>query len=91
MPRQARVFLLFLFLGLVLHAIEFNTNQYLIKWIEELLEKNIKSINMLGCHDGIPILDLKGNMESGEYLNGLLEDEEIPEVVKDLFREPDIY
>lgn len=29
-------------------------------WARELVEKNIRVVNMLGCHDGIPMLDLKG-------------------------------
>lgn len=24
------------------------------------MEKGIRTVNMLGCHDGIPMLDLKG-------------------------------
>jgi sucrose phosphorylase len=34
-----------------------------------------KTVNMLGCHDGIPVLDLKG--KDGVYNQGLLEDDEI--------------
>jgi len=32
---------------------------------------------MLGCHDGIPVLDLKGKEVNGQYNKGLLEDNEI--------------
>jgi sucrose phosphorylase len=32
---------------------------------------------MLGCHDGIPVLDLKGKLVNGVYNKGLLEDSEI--------------
>lgn len=46
--------------GLIIDAFERNTNEYLIKWIRDLQEKNIRVVNMLGCHDGIPLLDLKG-------------------------------
>lgn len=46
--------------GLIIDAFERNTNKYLLHWINELIEKEIHVVNMLGCHDGIPLLDLKG-------------------------------
>jgi len=46
--------------GLIIDAFERNTNEVLIRWINDIQEKNIKVVNMLGCHDGIPLLDLKG-------------------------------
>jgi sucrose phosphorylase len=46
--------------GLIIDAFERNTNEYLIKWIKDMQEKGIRVVNMLGCHDGIPLLDLKG-------------------------------
>ena len=46
--------------GLILDALESHQGAYLIQWAEELQEKNIRVVNMLGCHDGIPLLDLKG-------------------------------
>jgi sucrose phosphorylase len=36
---------------------------------------------MLGCHDGIPVLDLKGKEVNGVYNKGLLEDAEIESVM----------
>jgi len=48
--------------GLIIDALERNNNEYLIRWITEIREKNFKVVNMLGCHDGIPLLDLKGLM-----------------------------
>jgi len=71
----------FFFPGLVIHAIEFKTNQIILNWIQELQEKNIRTINMLGCHDGIPILDLKGEMNSATISKSLLSDEEIDAIV----------
>jgi sucrose phosphorylase len=71
----------FFFPGLVIHAIEWNTNQYLLNWVQELLDKNIKTINMLGCHDGIPILDLKGEKDPASGAKGILNDEAIDAVV----------
>lgn len=46
--------------GLVIDALERGNGEELEKWANELLEKNIHTVNMLGCHDGIPLLDLKG-------------------------------
>lgn len=46
--------------GLIIDAFERNTNEVLIKWIRDMQEKDIRVVNMLGCHDGIPLLDLKG-------------------------------
>jgi sucrose phosphorylase len=46
--------------GLIIDALETNSNEFLIKWIRDIQEKDIRVINMLGCHDGIPLLDLKG-------------------------------
>ena len=57
--------------GLLIHAIERQSCEYLLKWIREILEKNISTVNMLGCHDGIPLLDLRG----------LLPDEEIQSII----------
>ena len=58
--------------GLLIHAIERQSCEYLLKWTCEILEKNIFTVNMLGCHDGIPLLDLRG----------LLPDEEIQSIIE---------
>ena len=46
--------------GLLIDAIENGDGTTLAAWAKELVEKNIRVVNMLGCHDGIPMLDLKG-------------------------------
>ena len=46
--------------GLLIYAIENRDGSVLKKWAEEIQEKKIRVVNMLGCHDGIPLLDLKG-------------------------------
>lgn len=46
--------------GLIIDAFENRNNEHIIRWINDLIEKNIMTVNMLGCHDGIPLLDLKG-------------------------------
>ena len=67
----------FFFPGLVIHALEAGTNEALIRWINDIQQKDIRTINMLGCHDGIPVLDLRGKQIDGEYHPGLLSDEQI--------------
>ena len=63
--------------GLVIHTIENATSKALLNWVTEILEKGYKTVNMLGCHDGIPVLDLKGKTVKGINNHGLLSDEEI--------------
>lgn len=60
--------------GLVIDAIENKRSVYLGKWAREILENDIKVVNMLGCHDGIPMLDLKGMLPESdiEYLIELI-------------------
>jgi sucrose phosphorylase len=72
----------FFFPGLIIDALDRGTNKALLRWIGELLEKNIKTVNMLGCHDGIPILDLKGVDIIGFSKEGLLTDPEIDAVME---------
>lgn len=46
--------------GLIIDALERGQGDVLEIWAKELQEKKIRTVNMLGCHDGIPLLDLKG-------------------------------
>lgn len=46
--------------GLILDAIESKRSTYLAGWAREILNDHLQVVNMLGCHDGIPLLDLKG-------------------------------
>ncbi len=46
--------------GLIIDALENAEVSTLKAWADEIIEKDIKTVNMLGCHDGIPLLDLKG-------------------------------
>ncbi|MBO4900775.1 MAG: glycosidase [Lachnospiraceae bacterium] len=52
--------------GLLIHAIEKRTSEKLLSWAQELIDKKIRTVNMLGCHDGIPLLDLKGILEEDD-------------------------
>ena len=67
----------FFFPGLVIDALERGTNEALVRWTEEIRAKGLQTINMLGCHDGIPVLDLKGKLVGGTLRQGLLDDERI--------------
>ena len=57
--------------GILIDAIESGNGDTLVKWANEIYENNMKTVNMLGCHDGIPLLDLKG----------LIPDERIEELI----------
>jgi sucrose phosphorylase len=67
----------FFFPGLLLDAIDRGTSKRLLSWIRELDVKGLRTINMLGCHDGIPMLDLRGAEVNGVARPGLLSDEKI--------------
>jgi sucrose phosphorylase len=67
--------------GLLIHTLETSNNEAFLKWINEIITKGYKTVNMLGCHDGIPVLDLKGKEVNGTYYKGLLEDDEIEAIM----------
>ncbi len=46
--------------GLIIDALENHRTKYLEMWAKEVYREKIQTVNMLGCHDGIPLLDLKG-------------------------------
>lgn len=52
--------------GLLIYAIENKNGEVLKKWAQEIQKKKIRVVNMLGCHDGIPLLDLKGILKEEE-------------------------
>lgn len=68
--------------GLLIHAIEKHTSTALIAWAKEIVQNDFLTVNMLGCHDGIPLLDLKGKEVDGTYNRGLLSDAEIDEMME---------
>ena len=64
--------------GLVIDALERGTGGPLRRWIHDIQSQGLQTISMLGCHDGLPVLDLKGKQVDGRpYRMGLLEDAEI--------------
>ncbi len=60
----------FFFPGLVIDALDRCTGAHLLDWVGEIEEKGIRTVNMLGCHDGIPVLDLGGRNGEGRELLG---------------------
>lgn len=77
--------------GLMLYCIEKKNPELIARWANEIIDEKLMLVNMLGCHDGIPLLDLKG----------LIGDDEIQELidltvsrggyVKNLFGQKNIY
>ena len=67
--------------GLMIHTLETGSNKALLTWAKEIINKGYKTVNMLGCHDGIPVLDLKGKTVDGVYNKGLLDDKEIEAIM----------
>ena len=55
--------------GLLIDAIEKKSGKDLARWATELVTDKIRTVNMLGCHDGIPLLDLKGLLPEEEIQN----------------------
>lgn len=72
----------FFFPGLVINALDQGNNAALLHWISDICTRGLQTINMLGSHDGIPVLDLKGKQVDGAYRPGLLSDEQIEATVE---------
>jgi sucrose phosphorylase len=68
--------------GLMLDALDVERNTYLLRWIEEIRRKGIRTVNMLGCHDGIPLLDLDGYTSEEGYQAGLMEKADIDAMIE---------
>jgi len=55
--------------GLVIDALERGTAEVLVRWIREIRDRGLRTVNMLGCHDGIPLLDLQGLLPDQQIQN----------------------
>lgn len=77
--------------GLVLATIEQADAKYLLHWLEDIKDQQIPTVNMLGCHDGIPLLDLKGLLPEADIQ--LLIDQIVGRggYVKDLHGQKNVY
>lgn len=62
----------FFFPGLVIDAIESRSAERLAEWIAQIDERGFDTVNMLGCHDGIPVLDVKGILDDAT-IDGMIE------------------
>jgi len=58
--------------GLLLDALETGSGALVRRWAEELKGNDFRVVNMLGCHDGIPLLDLRG-LVPDERIESLIE------------------
>lgn len=58
--------------GLLLDALERRSGEVLVQWIREICDRKMLTVNMLGCHDGIPLLDLKGCFRKKESKASLI-------------------
>lgn len=58
--------------GLILDAIETGDASVVKRWIAELRDQHIDTVTMLGSHDGIPLLDLRGLLPE-ERIEALIE------------------
>jgi len=58
--------------GLVIDALARRDASVLTRWIREVVAKQIRTVTMLGCHDGIPLLDLKGLLDD-EHIEAVIE------------------
>ena len=58
--------------GLLIDAFEQHSGACLKRWIDEITQNHIRTVNMLGCHDGIPLLDLKGLLDE-ERIGSLID------------------
>jgi sucrose phosphorylase len=70
--------------GLLIDALDRGSNKHLLHWIRELVDRGIKTVNMLGCHDGIPVLDLGGSLQCGDTNSVLLSQAQIEAVIENI-------
>jgi len=73
----------FFFPGLVIDALDSGSNAHLVRWIGEIVDRDIATVNMLGCHDGIPVIDLRGGGGDADR-SGLLPDATIEAIIERL-------
>lgn len=77
--------------GLLIDAFERKNGTYLKQWMDEITGKKIRTVNMLGCHDGIPLLDLKGLLPEESIQNLIRVTVDRGGYVKDLHGAKNVY
>lgn len=60
--------------GLLIDALDRGTDAHLRRWFEDIQTNGPETINMLGCHNDIPMRDLRGVAIADCYHPGLLGD-----------------
>jgi sucrose phosphorylase len=71
---------------LLIDALDKGRSHYLKRWIDEIQEQNIQTVNMLGCHDGIPVLDLDGYETEEGYRAGLMDASDIEATIESIMQ-----
>lgn len=46
--------------GLIIDALDSGESKWLFQWAKEQIDRGLRVVNMLGCHDGIPMRDVRG-------------------------------
>lgn len=77
--------------GLIIDALERQDGTALARWACELYDRKIRTVNMLGCHDGIPLLDLKGLIPEEQIQNLIRTIVDRGGYVKDLHGKKNMY
>ncbi len=77
--------------GLLIDALERASGEMLMRWALEQREKGIRTVTMLGCHDGIPLLDLKGLLPEAQIERLIQVVVERGGLVKDLHGQKNVY
>ncbi len=77
--------------GLMLQSTETHDPSLLIRWADEVKARQIRTVNMLGCHDGIPLLDLRGLLDEAEIQKLITVLVSRGGYVKDLYGEKKMY
>lgn len=67
---------------LLIDALDQGRSSYLKRWIDEIQKQSIQTVNMLGCHDGIPVLDLDGYQTDDGYQAGLMDPDDIEATIE---------
>lgn len=77
--------------GLLIDAENRCDASILLKWANEIYDKKIKTVNMLGCHDGIPVLDLKGLLDEDQIKNLIKTITDRGGMIKNLHGQKNVY
>ncbi len=78
--------------GLLLDALDTGESGYLYAWAQEQIASGIRPVNMLGCHDGIPVHDIRGLLPDGRIEDIIRRTAERGGLLKWIYgAEPEVY